>query len=279
MSKKVLVATEKPFAKAAVEEIRKVFDKAAYELVLLESYTDKQDFIQAVADVDALIIRSDKATTEVLNAANNLKIVVRAGACYDNIDLQAATAKNIVAMNTPGQNSNAVAELVFGLMVSIARKSYTGKPGTELRGKTLGLHAYGNVGRCVARIADGFGMTCIGFDPFIDQEIMRKDGVTPVESLEEMYKMCDFVSLHIPAVEQTIRSINYDLMSKMKTGATLINTARKEVIDEPSLLKTMTERPDFMYAADIAPVCKEEIIEKFPLRYFFTAKKMGAQTA
>jgi D-3-phosphoglycerate dehydrogenase len=279
MSKKVLVATFKPFAPEAVTQIRKVFDEAGYELRLLESYTDTAELHAVVADVDALIIRSDKVTPEVLAAGKNLKIVVRAGAGYDNVNLEAATAKGVVVMNTPGQNSNAVAELAFGLMLNLARRQYTGKAGTELRGKTLGIHAYGNVGRCVAAIARGFGMECYAFDPYIDTAVMVDDGINPVGSREELYRQCDFVSLHIPAVAETIRSIDYDLMSTMKKGAALINTARAEVIDEPSLLRMMEERPDFMYASDIAPECKDQLVEKYPLRCFFTAKKMGAQTA
>jgi D-3-phosphoglycerate dehydrogenase len=279
MSKKVLVATFKPFAPAAVEQIRKVFDEAGYELRLLENYTDAADLHAAVADVDALIIRSDKVTPEVLAAGQNLKIVVRAGAGYDNVNLEAATAKGVVVMNTPGQNSNAVAELAFGLMLNLARRQYTGKAGTELRGKKLGIHAYGNVGRCVAAIAEGFGMECCAFDPYIDSSVMTTDGVAPLDSREALYSQCDYVSLHIPAVAETIRSINFELMSKMKKGAALINTARAEVIDEPSLVRMMDERPDFMYASDIAPECKDELMEKYPLRCFFTAKKMGAQTA
>jgi len=279
MSKKVLVATVKPFAPAAVEQIRQVLDEAGYELRLLESYADAAELHRAVADVDALIIRSDKVTPGVLAAGKNLKIVVRAGAGYDNVDLEAATANGVVVMNTPGQNSNAVAELAFGLMLNLARRHYTGKAGTELRGKKLGIHAYGNVGRCVATIARGFGMTCHAYDPFIDESLMVNDGVIPVKSREDLYRTCDYVSLHIPAVTDTIRSIDYDLMSGMKKGAALINTARAEVIDETSLLRVMAERPDLMYASDIAPDCKDELAEKYPQRCFFTAKKMGAQTA
>ncbi|MBN2433093.1 MAG: 3-phosphoglycerate dehydrogenase [Acidobacteria bacterium] len=279
MSKKVLVATVKPFAPEAVEQIRKVLDAAGYELRLLESYSDAAELHQAVADVDALIIRSDKVTPAVLSAAGDLKIVVRAGAGYDNVNLEAATAKGIVVMNTPGQNSNAVAELAFGLMLNLARRHYTGKAGTELRGKKLGIHAYGNVGRCVATIAKGFGIICHAYDPYIDDSIMMKDGVIPVKTREDLYRICDYVSLHIPAVAETIRSIDYDLMSQMKKGAALINTARAEVIDEPSLLRIMESRSDWLYASDIAPECKDELMAKYPLRCFFTAKKMGAQTA
>jgi len=213
--KKVLVATEKPFAPAAVTQIKEVLDKAGYELVLLEKYTDKADLLKAVEDVDALIVRSDKVTKEVIDAAKNLKIVVRAGAGYDNIDLDACSAKNIVAMNTPGQNSNAVAELALGMMVSIARGNYNGKPGTELRGKKLGIHAYGNVGRYVAEIAKGFGMDIYAFDPFVDKAKMENEGIKPLHSVEELYSTCQYVSIHIPANDKTKKSIGYDLLSKM----------------------------------------------------------------
>ncbi|MEW6369198.1 MAG: 3-phosphoglycerate dehydrogenase [Acidobacteriota bacterium] len=279
MSRKVLVATEKPFAKVAVEGIGGILKEAGYEMVLLESYKAKADLLKAVAEVDALIIRSDIVDQEVLSAAGNLKIVVRAGAGYDNIDLKAATAQQVVAMNTPGQNSNAVAELVFGLMLQLARYGYTGKSGTELRGKKIGLQAYGAVGRCVAPIARGFGMEALAYDPFIPADSIKKDGVTPVSSVEELYRTCDYISVHIPKTKETVNSINFELLSKMKKGAALINTARGEVVDEPSLLKMFAERPDFMYASDIAPGCAAEIAEKYPGRYFFTAKKMGAQTA
>ena len=279
MSRKVLVATEKPFAKVAVEGIANILKEAAYEMVLLESYKAKADLLNAVAGVDAIIIRSDVVDQEVLSAAKKLKIVVRAGAGYDNIDLKAATALSMVAMNTPGQNSNAVAELVFGLMLQLARYGYTGKSGTELRGKKIGLQAYGAVGRCVAPIAKGFGMEILAYDPFIPADSIKQEGVTPVSSVEELYRSCDYVSVHIPKTKETVNSINFDLLSKMKKGAVLINTARGEVVDEPSLLKMFAERPDFMYASDIAPSCAAEIAEKYPGRYFFTAKKMGAQTA
>ncbi len=277
--KKVLVATEKPFAPAAVTQIKEVLDKAGYELVLLEKYTDKADLLKAVEDVDALIVRSDKVTKEVIDAAKNLKIVIRAGAGYDNLDLEACTAKNIVAMNTPGQNSNAVAELALGMMVSIARGNYNGKPGTELRGKKLGIHAYGNVGKYVAEIAKGFGMEIYAFDPFVDKAKMEKDGIKPLNSVEELYSTCQYVSLHIPANDKTKKSIGYDLLSKMPKNATLVNTARKEVINEDELLKVFAERDDFKYVSDIAPDCKDEIEAKYEGRYFFTPKKMGAQTA
>ena len=277
--KKILVATEKPFAAAAVNAIRKVVENAGYQLILLEKYTAKADLLKAVEDVDAIIIRSDIVDAEVIEAAKNLKIVVRAGAGFDNIDLKACTARGIVAMNTPGMNSNAVAELVFGMMVFMARGMFDGGTGTELREKKLGIHAYGNVGRYVAMIAKGFGMHVYAFDPFVAAEKMEAEGITVVQSVEELYKTCKYVSLHIPANEKTKKSINFDLLNKMPKGATLINTARKEVIDEEGLLKIFAERPDFKYLSDIEPGCKADIAEKFAGRYFFTPKKMGAQTS
>jgi len=279
MSKRVLVATEKPFAKVAVAGIADIFQKAGYEMVLLESYKEKADFLKAVADADGVIIRSDIVDAEVLKAAPHVKIVVRAGAGYDNIDLKAAAAQGVVAMNTPGQNSNAVAELVFGLMITLARRGFTGKDGTELRGKTIGIHAYGNVGKYVALIARGFGMEVCGFDPYVPAEKMTSEGVTPVASVEELYRICDYISLHLPKTKETVKSVNFDLLSKTKKGAVLINTARAEVIDEAGLLQMMETRPDFMYGADVAPECAADIAAKFPGRYCFTTKKMGAQTA
>jgi D-3-phosphoglycerate dehydrogenase len=276
--KKVLVATDKPFAKVAVDGIRKVITEAGYELVMLEKYIEKADLLKAVSDVDAVIIRSDIADKAVLEAGKNLKIVVRAGAGYDNIDLEAATNNNIVAMNTPGQNSNAVAELVFGMMVLMARNNYNGSSGTELRGKKIGIHAYGNVGRYVAKIAFGFGMEVYAFDPFVKKEAMEAEGVKVLSSVEELYATCQYVSLHIPATAQTKNSINFELLSRMPKGATLINTARKEVINEEGLIKMFAERLDFRYVSDIEPACKGEIVEKFSGRFFFTPKKMGAQT-
>lgn len=277
--KKVLVATEKPFAPAAVAQIKEVLDKANYELVLLEKYTDKSDLLKAVENVDGMIVRSDKVTKEVIDASNNLKIVVRAGAGYDNLDLEACTAKNVVAMNTPGQNSNAVAELAIGMMISIARGNYNGKAGTELRGKKVGIHAYGNVGRYVAQIAKGFGMEVYAFDPYVDKDLVKKDGVIQLDTAEELYSTCQYISLHIPANDQTKKSIGFDLLSKMPKNGTLVNTARKEVINEEELLKVFAERSDFRYVSDLAPECAAEIAEKYEGRYFFTPKKMGAQTA
>ncbi|MBI9053397.1 MAG: 3-phosphoglycerate dehydrogenase [Bacteroidales bacterium] len=277
--KKVLVATEKPFAPAAVAQIKEVLDKANYELVLLEKYTEKSELLKAVENVDGMIVRSDKVTKEVIDAAKNLKIVIRAGAGYDNLDLEACTAGNVVAMNTPGQNSNAVAELALGMAVMMARGNYNGKAGTELRHKKIGIHAYGNVGRYVAEIAKGFGMEVLAFDPFVDAETIKKDGVTPVATVEELYSTCQYISLHIPANDKTKKSIGFDLLNSMPKGATLINTARKEVINEEELLKVFAERDDFRYVSDIAPECKDEIAEKFEGKFFFTPKKMGAQTA
>ena len=276
---KVLIATVKPFAPAAVNQIKEIFDKAGYETILLEKYSEQSDFVKAVEDVDALIIRSDKVTKEVIDSGKNLKIIVRAGAGYDNIDLEAATDKGVVAMNTPGQNSNAVAELAFGMMVYLVRNQFNGTAGTELRGKKLGIHAYGNVGKYVARIAKGFGMEIYAYDPFIPKETIEKDGVKVLDSAEELYKTCQYVSVHIPANEKTKNSINYELLLLMPKGATLVNTARKEVVCEESLLKIFADRNDFKYISDIAPDCKVEIAEKFEGRFFFTPKKMGAQTS
>lgn len=276
---KVLVATEKPFAPEAVALIKQIIEDAGYDFASLEKYTDNAELLAAVADADALIIRSDKATKEVLDAAKALKIIVRAGAGYDNIDLEAATANNVVAMNTPGQNSNAVAELVIGMMIFQARNQFNGKAGTELRGKTIGIHAYGNVGRYVATMAKGFGMKVCAFDPFVKDADIEADGVKVYHSAEELYKNCQYISLHIPATAETKQSINYALLSSMPKGATLVNTARKEVVKEDDLLKIFVDRPDFTYLSDIAPDCKDEIAKDFEGRFFFTPKKSGAQTA
>ena len=277
--KKVLVATEKPFAPVAIEGIKEVLDKAGYELALLEKYTDKSQLLDAVSNADALIIRSDKVDAEVLDAAKSLKIVVRAGAGYDNIDLDAATQHGVVAMNTPGQNSNAVAELVFGMLVYCVRNFYNGKAGTELLGKKLGILAFGNVGRNVARIAKGFGMEVFAYDAFCPAEVIEAAGVKAVGSTEELFEICDIVSLHIPATAETKKSINAGLVGKMPKGGILINTARKEVIDEESLIALMSERSDIKYLTDIKPDSDTEFCEKFEGRYFSTPKKMGAQTA
>jgi len=275
---KILVATEKPFAKVAIDGIREVTDKAGYELVLLEKYTEKKQLLDAVADADALIIRSDVVDKEVLDAAGQLKIVVRAGAGYDNIDLEAATAHHVVAMNTPGQNSNAVAELALGLMVMAVRGMYNGTSGSELMGKTLGIHAFGNVGRNVARIAKGFGMHVMAYDAYCPDEAMTDAGVEPVHSAEALYQKSDIVSLHIPATDETKKSINHDLVGQMPKGAVLVNTARKEVIDEDGLIQLLQERQDLKYVTDIMPV-RDADFRAFEGRYFATPKKMGAQTA
>lgn len=275
---KVLVATEKPFAAAAVEGIRKEVEGAGHELALLEKYTEKQQLLDAVADADALIIRSDKVTAEVLDAAKQLKIVVRAGAGYDNIDCEAAKAKGVVAENTPGQNANAVAELVFGMLVYAVRNFYNGKAGTELLGKKLGILAFGNVGRNVARIAKGFGMDVYAYDAFCPADVIEAAGVHAAASQDALFETCDVVSLHIPATPKTRQSINKTLVGKMKKGGILVNTARKEVINEPELLELMAEREDLKFITDIMPDANDDFA-KFSGRYFSTPKKMGAQTA
>ncbi len=276
---KILVATDKPFAAVAVEGIKKVVEDAGIELVLLEKYGEKSKLLEAVADADGIIIRSDIIDAEVMDAAKNLKVVVRAGAGYDNVDLAAATAKGICVMNTPGQNSNAVAELVFGMTIMVMRNYFDGTSGSELKGKNLGIHAFGQVGRNVARIANGMGMNVFAFDPYCPDEVMVEAGVTPVKEINDLYSKCQFVSLHIPATDETKKSINYDLLKQMPKNAVLINTARKEVIDEESLIKLMEERTDFKYISDIAPAAAADFKEKFDKRCFFTPKKMGAQTA
>ncbi|MBI9043877.1 MAG: hypothetical protein JEZ06_05285 [Anaerolineaceae bacterium] len=275
---KLLVATEKPFAKAAVVGIREIAEDAGFEFVLLEKYADKSDLLGAVLDADALIIRSDKVTREVIEAGKKLKIVVRAGAGYDNVDLDAATDHDVVVMNTPGQNANAVAELVLGMMVYVSRNQFNGKPGRELKGKKLGLHAFGNVGKQVAHLAKAFGMEVYAYDPFLSADAFVENGINQVDSVEQLYAACNFISLHIPATKDTIKSVNYDLLSSMQENAVLINTARKEVIDEDDLLKVLKERGDFVFASDIAPDCKDQITADFEGRYYFTPKKMGAQT-
>lgn len=274
---KVLVATEKPFAKVAIDGIKSVLDAAGFQTVLLEKYTEKKQLLDAAADADAIIIRSDVIDNEVFDAAKNLKIVVRAGAGYDNVDLAAATAHNVVVMNTPGQNANAVAELVFGLLVFAVRNFYNGKSGSELMGKELGLLAFGNVGRNVARVAKGFGMEVYAYDAFCPASAIEAAGVKAVAKQEDLFTTCDIVSLHIPATPETKKSINYDLVGKMKKGGILINTARKEVIDEEGLIKLLAEREDLKYVTDIKPDADAEFA-KFEGRYFSTPKKMGAQT-
>ena len=277
---KVLIATEKPFAKTAVEGIEAILKEANYEVVRLEKYADKAELLAAVADVDALIIRSDKVTAEVIEAAKQLKIVVRAGAGFDNVDLAAATAHNVVVMNTPGQNSNAVAELALGMMVYMARNQFNPGTGSELQGKTLAIHAYGNVGRLVGLKGKALGMNVIAYDPFItDDAVFERDGVKKMNSIAELYAAADYLSLHIPATAETKGSIGYDLAMSMPKGATIVNTARKEVINEEGLMKAMEEREDLKYITDIAPDAKDVYAEKFGKRYFGTPKKQGAETA
>ena len=276
---KVLVATEKPFAPVAVKGIKETIEKGGNDLLLLEKYTDKNQLLEAVADIDALIVRSDKITPEVLDAAKELKIVVRAGAGYDNIDTVYAKQKGIVVENTPGQNSNAVAELVFGLLVFAVRNFYNGKAGTELKGKKLGILAFGNVGRNVARIAKGFGMDIYAYDAFCPKDVIEQAGVKAVENQEELFATCDVVSLHIPSTPETKQSINAALVSKMKQGAVLVNTARKEIINEPELLDVLKNRTDLKFVTDIKPDMDSEFSAEIEGRYFSTPKKMGAQTA
>lgn len=276
---KVLIATVKPFSAQAVAEVQDVFKEAGYEVEVLSKYPEQSDLVAAVEDADALIIRSDNVDRQVIEAGKKLKIVVRAGAGYDNVDLEAATEKGVVVMNTPGQNSNAVAELAMGMMVFLNRNAFTPATGTELRGKKLGIHAYGAVGRIVGMIAKGFGMKVYAYDPYIDPVVITNDGVVCEDSADSLYSKCQFVSLHIPANEETRGSIGRKLLSQMPEGATLVNTARKEVIDEEGIKQVFAERPDFRYISDIAPDCGEELEEKYPGRVFFTPKKMGAQTA
>ena len=275
---KILVATQKPFAPVAVQGIREVVEQAGHELVLVEKGT-KQDMINAIADCAGLIVRSDIVDQEVFDAAPQLKVVVRAGAGYDNIDLAQATAHGVCVMNTPGQNANAVAELVMGMLVTLIRNHYNGTSGTELLGKTLGIHAYGAVGRNVARIAKGFGMKVSALDPWVKDEVMEADGITPVHELEELYKNNQYVSLHIPATEQTKKSVNKALIELLPKNGVLINAARKEVIDEDSLVEALEARQDVRYVADVKPDNAAMLEEKYPERVFFTPKKMGAQTA
>ena len=275
---KILVATEKAFAPAAMEQIREISVAGGHELVLLENYKSTGEFLSAVSDADALIVRSDLVTSEIIAAAKKLRIVVRAGAGYDNIDLEACTAQGIVAMNTPGQNSNAVAELAFGLMLYHARGGFSGKTGNELRGNTLGIHAFGNVGKYVAAISRGFGMITYAFDPFVHDNIIVSSGVKVCRSAEELYSKCRYVTLHMPANSSTLKSIDYDLMIRMPPDAVLVNSARKEIINEEDLLRIFNDRSDFSYLADVQPDCKEVIEDKYKGRCLFTAKKMGAQT-
>jgi D-3-phosphoglycerate dehydrogenase / 2-oxoglutarate reductase len=275
---KILLATEKAFAPAAIRQIREVIEAAGFRLELLENYKKVSEFLVAVTDADAMIVRSDMVTNEVLDAAKKLKIVVRAGAGYDNLDLLSCTAHNVVAMNTPGQNSNAVAEMAFEMMLYQVRGGFSGKSGTELRGKTLGLHGFGNVGKYVADIAKGFGMDIYAYDPLVSERVMKNHGVKQCNSSEGLYLKCQFVSIHMPSNDITNKSIGYELLRIMPQNAVLVNTARKEVIDESGLLKIFLERPDFSYLSDVEPDCKEVFEEKYKGRFIFTAKKMGAQT-
>lgn len=276
---KILVATEKPFAPIAVRQIRESIEAAGYKLALLENYKNEGELLQAVADVDGLIVRSDKVTSQVLDAAKQLKIVVRAGAGYDNLDLQACTAHNVVAMNTPGQNSNAVAELVFELVLYHIRGGFDGKKsGSELRLKTIGLHGFGNVGKYVADIARGFGMDIYTYDPFVSERVMKNNGAKQVINLEELYSKCQYISLHMPYNDRTAKLVGYDLLKRMPQDAVLINTARKEVVNEEGLLRIFEDRPDFSYLSDVEPDSKSVFDQKYKGRYLFTSKKMGAQT-
>jgi D-3-phosphoglycerate dehydrogenase len=275
---KVLIATEKPFALIAIRQIREVTEAAGFRLALLENYKMKSELLEAVADADALIVRSDLITSEVLDAAKNLKIIVRAGAGYDNLDLPACTAHNVLAMNTPGQNSNAVAELVFELMLYQIRCGFSGRSGSELRGKTIGLHAFGNVGKYVADIARGFGMDIYAYDPFVSERVMKNNGAKQCINVEELYIKCQYISIHMPSNNITNKSVGYELVKKMPRNAVLVNTARKEVIDENGLLKIFEERNDISYLADVEPDCKAVFEEKYKGRFIFTSKKMGAQT-
>ncbi len=274
----ILVATDKPFAKIAVDGIREIVEKAGFKLKLLEKYTSKEQLLDAIKDVDAVIFRSDIIDEQVIQVASTLKIAVRAGAGYDNIDLKAASAKGIVVMNTPGQNSNAVAELAFGMMIYLNRNFFNGSSGIELRGKTLGIHAYGNIGRIVASIAKGLGMEVYAYDPFVDKVLIENDGVKYVKDAKDLYSKCQYVSVNLPANKDTKESLNFDLLNLMPAGATLVNTARKEIVHEPSLLKLFAERKDFRYVTDVAPDCQEQIKAEAPNRYYATPKKMGAQT-
>jgi D-3-phosphoglycerate dehydrogenase / 2-oxoglutarate reductase len=274
----ILIATDKPFAKVAINGIREIIQNAGFELKLLEKYTSKEQLLEAVKDVDAVIVRSDIIDEEVIKAASKLKIAVRAGAGYDNIDLKAASDKGIVVMNTPGQNANAVAELAFGMMIYLNRNFYNGSSGVELRGKTLGIHAYGNIGRIVGMIAKGMGMDVFAFDPYRDKIVIENDGVKYIADVKELYTKCQYVSVNLPANKETKESLNFELLSQMPEGATLVNTARKEIVHEPSLLKMYAERKDFRYITDVAPDCEAQIRTDYAARYYGTIKKQGAQT-
>ena len=277
--KRVLIATEKPFAPAAANQMIETLEGAGYQVKRLEKYTSKAELLEAVKDVDAMIVRSDIVDKEVIEAANILKVVVRAGSGFDNLDLATCTEKGMVAMNTPGQNSNAVAELAIGMMIFMSRGQFKGVSGTELKGKTVGVYGCGNIGRRVARIAQGLGMKVVALDPCITKVSMEPYDVKVVQDVAELFSASDFLSLHIPANEKTKKSVNFDMMSKMPKGATIINTARKEIIDEDGLMRMLEERPDFKYISDIAPTNHVELLEKFELRYYSTPKKQGAETS
>jgi D-3-phosphoglycerate dehydrogenase len=274
----ILIATDKPFAKVAVDGIREIVKGAGFELRLLEKYTSKEQLLDAIKDVDAVIVRSDILDEQVIQAAGKLKIAVRAGAGYDNIDLKASTEKGVVVMNTPGQNANAVAELAFGVMIYLNRNFFNGTSGVELRGKTLGIHAYGHIGRIVGRIAKGLGMEVFAHDPYVDKIVIENDGIKYLTNIKDLYSKCQYISANLPANKETKESINFDLMKLMPEGATLVNTARKEIVHEASLLKMYAERKDFRYVTDVAPDCQEQIKAEFAARYYATPKKMGAQT-
>ncbi len=279
MNKKILIATEKPFAKEAIERIQKLIQESAgFELQLLENYKEQAELEEAITNVHGMVVRSDKVNDAVIKVSKELKIIVRAGSGYDNVDLDSASKSDIVVMNTPGQNANGVAELTFGLMLGLIRNKYNGTAGTELIGKRIGMHGFGNIGKCMSTIAVGFNMEIFAYDPFVDQEVMSSHRVQPCSSLEELYATCDFISINIPANDDTKRSIDYDLLSKSKPDALLVNTARKELIVEEDLVRIMKERNGFKYASDVAPSCREELEEKYPMRTLFTTKKMGAQT-
>lgn len=275
---KILVATEKPFAEIAVTRIRRVIEEAGHQVQILENYKGYDEIISTVSDADALIVRSDLVTSAIIEAAKKLKIIVRAGAGYDNIDLKSSNEHGVIVMNTPGQNSNAVAELAYEMMLYHARSGFSGKSGSELRGKTIGIHAYGNVGRYMAEIAKGFGMHIFAYDPFVKKDVIEADGLKAAGSAEELYSVCRYISLHLPANDKTRNLVDYNLMNSMPRGAVLINTARKEIINEKDLLVIFEERPDFSYLSDVVPDCRSIIEEKYSGRFIFTAKKMGAQT-
>jgi D-3-phosphoglycerate dehydrogenase / 2-oxoglutarate reductase len=279
MQDKILIATEKPFSESARNSMVKMFEEAGLKPLVLEKYKDPKELLSAMTEAAAVVVRSDKITREVLDAGKGLKLVVRAGAGYDNIDCAAAKERKVIVENTPGQNSNAVAELAMGLMIMIARGKYSGKSGTELKGKSLGVHALGNIGKIVATLGKAFGMEVCAFDPFVEQCVFEECCAAHVRSIEDLYSSNDYISLHIPATPQTVKSINYALLSRMKKGGTLVNTARAEVIHEEDLLRIMGERPDIQYASDIAPKNSAAFLEKCADRVFFTPKKMGAETA